>query len=58
VYGELGKTADTNRVLGVPQKGNIRFVWLPGAGHYLPHEAPGAVAEIVGSLRVFGSSLA
>ena len=44
VYGSLGRTAATERLLAVPARPNIEWVWIEGAGHYLPHEAPGAVA--------------
>ncbi|MCC7146693.1 MAG: alpha/beta fold hydrolase [Phycisphaeraceae bacterium] len=48
VYGDLGRTADTQRLLEVPENPRIGWVWLAGAGHYLPTEKPQAVAEICG----------
>ncbi len=47
VYGDAGRTDSTRSALDVPDRPNIRFVWIPGAGHYLPHEVPGAVANLV-----------
>jgi 3-oxoadipate enol-lactonase len=46
VYGDLGRTADTQRLLEVPENPRIGWVWLPGAGHYLPQEKPADVAAI------------
>ncbi len=46
VYGEMGRGAQTERRLGVPSNPHIRWRWVAGAGHYLPHECPVKVAAI------------
>ena len=47
VYGDCGRTADAERLLAIPDNPRIATVWVPGAGHYLPHERPREVAEII-----------
>jgi pimeloyl-ACP methyl ester carboxylesterase len=42
----MGRTAETERRLGVPPNPHIRWRWVAGAGHYLPHERPAEVAAI------------
>ncbi len=44
VYGEMGRTRSTEQELRVPS-GNpcIEWLWIPNAGHYLPHERPNQV---------------
>ncbi|MCC7406474.1 MAG: alpha/beta fold hydrolase [Phycisphaeraceae bacterium] len=46
VYGNLGRTPDTQRLLAVPDNPHIQWHWLPGAGHYLPTERPHDVADL------------
>ncbi len=46
VYGGLGRAEQTQTRLQVPANPCICWRWLAGAGHYLPHERPGEVAEI------------
>lgn len=46
VYGDAGRLPDTERRLCIPSNPNITTAWIPGAGHYLPHEAPREVARI------------
>lgn len=46
VYGEMGKKADANDRLSVPNRSNITWVWIPGAGHYLPHERSDQVVDV------------
>jgi len=46
VYGDLGRTPDTQRLLAVPDNPHIHWHWLPGAGHYLPTERPDDVADL------------
>ena len=46
VYGALGARPDAQAHLAIPQRPNIAWVWLQGAGHYLPHERPEDVAAI------------
>ncbi|OGV69532.1 MAG: hypothetical protein A3K19_13925 [Lentisphaerae bacterium RIFOXYB12_FULL_65_16] len=46
VYGELGRLGDSDRLLRVPRNRHIRWHWIAGAGHYLPHETPATVADI------------
>jgi len=47
VFGAMGRIDSTERNLFVPANPNIEWVWIPDAGHYLPHERPDEVAEIV-----------
>ena len=44
VYGSMGRTDQTAALRGVPARPEIEWVWVEGAGHYLPHEVPAAVA--------------
>ena len=44
IYGSMGRNRLTAARLQIPENRNIRTVWVPGAGHYLPHERPEAVA--------------
>ena len=46
VFGEMGKNDFTEQKLRIPPNPNIQVIWVPNAGHYLPHECPEAVAEI------------
>jgi pimeloyl-ACP methyl ester carboxylesterase len=46
VYGDVGRTPETQLRLEVPPNPNITWAWVAGAGHYLPHEKPAEVAEI------------
>lgn len=46
VYGTMGRTAQTQAMLDVPPNPMIRWVWIDGAGHYLPHEKPREVAAV------------
>jgi pimeloyl-ACP methyl ester carboxylesterase len=45
VYGERGKTAKTEAELLVPPSPAIEWLWIPNAGHYLPHERPTDVSR-------------
>jgi pimeloyl-ACP methyl ester carboxylesterase len=44
VYGEMGRNRTTEQELRVPPNPYIEWIWIPNAGHYLPHERPGQVA--------------
>ena len=44
VLGAAGRTADTVAKLHIPNRANVDVRWVPGAGHYLPHERPADVA--------------
>lgn len=46
VYGAMGRKADSERLLRIPQRPEIRWRWIAEAGHYLPHERPTAVAAV------------
>jgi pimeloyl-ACP methyl ester carboxylesterase len=46
VYGGLGCTDATQERLLVPPNPQIRWRWIAGAGHYLPHERPAECAAI------------
>jgi pimeloyl-ACP methyl ester carboxylesterase len=48
VYGEVGRTPDTERRLDIPPNPFISLEWIEGAGHYVPHAKPGEVARICG----------
>ena len=45
VFGGMGRNDLTEQKLRIPSNPNIRWVWIPNAGHYLPHECPIEVAE-------------
>ena len=55
VYGAMGRQADTEERLLVPDRPNIRWVWIPESGHYLPHERPQKVAGVVQSFMEYAS---
>ena len=46
VFGEMGRNESTEQKLNIPPNPNINVIWVPNAGHYLPHECPETVAEI------------
>ena len=52
VFGGMGRNDLTERQLRIPPNPNIQWVWVPNAGHYLPHECPAEIAKVVGTLRV------
>ena len=45
-FGGMGRNDSTEQQLRVPPNPMIQWVWIPNAGHYLPHECPTEVAEI------------
>lgn len=47
MYGDRGKPRPTREELGIPDRPNIDLAWIENAGHYLPHEVPRAVGEII-----------
>ncbi len=47
VFGGLGRNDSTEQQLRIPSNPNIQWVWIPNAGHYLPHECPVEVAKVV-----------
>lgn len=47
VYGANDALPGAQAKLGVPVRPNIRWVWVPHAGHYLPQEAPLQVARLI-----------
>ena len=49
VFGGMGRNDLTEKKLYIPPNPNIQWVWLPHAGHYLPHECPAEVAEVIGT---------
>ncbi|RKU13741.1 hypothetical protein C6503_15855 [Candidatus Poribacteria bacterium] len=51
VFGGMGRNDLTEQKLHIPSNPNIQWVWVPNAGHYLPHECPVEVAKVVGTLR-------
>ena len=52
VFGGVGRNELTEDKLRIPPNPNIQWVWIPNAGHYLPHECPTEVAKVVGILRM------
>ncbi len=50
VFGGMGRNDLTEQKLCIPPNPNIQWVWIPNAGHYLPHECPAEVAKVVGTL--------
>jgi len=44
VYGALGRGPNTEAGLQVPSRPHASWMWIPNAGHYLPHEKPDQVA--------------
>ena len=52
VFGSSGRNDLTDQRLCIPSNPNIRWVWVPNAGHYLPHERPSEVAKIIGTASV------
>ncbi len=46
VFGGKGRNESTEQKLCIPSNPNIQTIWVPNAGHYLPHECPAEVAEI------------
>ena len=46
VFGGMGRNEFTEQDLRIPPNPNIQVIWVPNAGHYLPHECPVEVAEI------------
>ncbi len=53
VFGSMGRNELTEDKLRIPPNPNIQWVWIPNAGHYLPHECPVEVAEVIGTRRAF-----
>lgn len=46
VFGSMGRNGLTEQQLRIPPNPNIQWIWVPNAGHYLPHECPVEVAEV------------
>ena len=46
VFGGMGRNESTKQKLRIPNNPNIQLMWVPNAGHYLPHECPESVSEI------------
>ena len=45
-FGGMGRNDSTEQLLRIPSNPYIQWIWIPNAGHYLPHECPTEVAEI------------
>ena len=45
-FGSMGRNDLTEQMLRIPPNPNIQWIWVPNAGHYLPHERPTEVAQI------------
>lgn len=46
VYGDYGRNEQTLAKLRIPDNPRITTIWIPGGGHYLPHEKPRQCAEV------------
>lgn len=46
VFGGMGRKETTETKLRIPPNPNIQTIWVPNAGHYLPHECPAEVTEL------------
>ena len=57
VFGGMGRNDLTQEKLRVPFNPNIQWIWVPNAGHYLSHECPVEVAEVISNLRMCWVSL-
>lgn len=49
VFGSMGRNATTEQELRIPPNPNIQWVWIPNAGHYLPHERPTEISKVIGA---------
>ena len=47
VFGGMGRNAATKQQLRIPPNPNIQWVWIPNAGHYLPHECPTEISKVI-----------
>ena len=47
VFGDMGRNDLTEQQLRIPSNPHIHWVWVPNAGHYLPHECPSEVAKVI-----------
>ncbi len=45
-FGGMGRNDSTEQLLRIPSNPHIQWIWVPNAGHYLPHERPTEIAEI------------
>ncbi len=52
VFGGMGRNDLTEQKLRIPPNPHIRWVWIPNAGHYLPHECPTEIAKVISTLCV------
>jgi len=57
VFGGMGRNDLTEEKLRIPSNPHIRWAWVPNAGHYLLHECPVEVAEVINNLRMCWVSL-
>ena len=53
VFGGMGRNDSTEDKLCIPPNPNIQWVWVPNAGHYLPHECPTEVTKVINTHRAF-----
>ena len=52
VFGSMGRNDATVQQLRIPPNPNIQWIWIPNAGHYLPHECPHEISKIIASFRM------
>ena len=52
VFGGMGRNDLTEKKLRIPPNPNIHWIWVPNAGHYLPHECPAEVAKVINNLNL------
>jgi len=47
VYGDRGKPRPAREKLSIPDRPNIRLAWVEDAGHYLSHEQPRLLGDLI-----------
>jgi pimeloyl-ACP methyl ester carboxylesterase len=53
IYGGMGRKDGSEAALLVPGNLYIQTMWIPGAGHFLPLEAPRDVAKLCADMTEF-----
>lgn len=51
VFGGMGRNDTTAQELRIPPNPNIQWIWIPNAGHYLPHECPAEISKVIGKFH-------
>jgi pimeloyl-ACP methyl ester carboxylesterase len=58
LYGDRAKPRPAAESLGIPERSNIRFQWVPDASHWLPVEQPALVAAAIEAFMADAEGLA